>query len=677
MCGIFGIIVKNDSTYNEKFLIKSFQTLAKLSESRGKDSSGLCLLDLKQQQINVLKGPIPVRGLLAIKNIQQSFKNTFIQTKSKQCIYAFGHARLVTNGSQLNDDNNQPTLKDGIIGVHNGIVVNADELWLKHPELMRSYDIDTEIILSLVRSHLNNNDTVASSVSKAINSISGTVSTALAFNDINKIVLATNNGSLYIIHNSKDILFFASEEYILETLKKNAYLEKNIGGFKLIKLKPNTGYTIDLLNFDLENFSFDLPGAKLLKRERENSIKSIVVQNFRSSKKQVSSVIDINKIHINPNADKEQALLIYPIDKIKKLKRCTKCILPETFPFIEYDQLGVCNYCRNYKQKNQIKPISELIKLVAPFKKKDGSPDVLIPLSGGRDSIYVLHVVKKVLGLNPIAFTYDWGMVTDLARRNIARICGKLGVENIIVAADIHWKRENIRKNINAWLKNPDLGMIPLFMAGDKFFFYYANKIKKQTNIKLNIWGINHLENTDFKTGFAGLAPQFNKKTIYSLSKNNQLKLFKFVGKNVIKSPGYINQSIFDSVGSFASRYVSPKSDYYHLFDYMRWDEKEIENTIIKEYQWEKAIDTKSTWRIGDGTASFYNYIYTLIVGFSENDTFRSNQIREGMISRDEALNLIYDENRPRYNSLKWYLEIVGLDFENTIQTINNIPSEI
>jgi hypothetical protein len=37
-------------------------------------------------------------------------------------------------------------------------------------------------------------------------------------------------------------------------------------------------------------------------------------------------------------------------------------------------------------------------------------------------------------------------MVTDLARRNIARVCGRLGVENIIVSADIHWKRENIRK---------------------------------------------------------------------------------------------------------------------------------------------------------------------------------------------------------------------------------------
>ena len=46
-------------------------------------------------------------------------------------------------------------------------------------------------------------------------------------------------------------------------------------------------------------------------------------------------------------------------------------------------------------------------------------------------------------------------MVTDLGRRNISRMCGKLGVENIIVAADITTKRDYIRRNLEAWLKSP------------------------------------------------------------------------------------------------------------------------------------------------------------------------------------------------------------------------------
>jgi hypothetical protein len=265
-------------------------------------------------------------------------------------------------------------------------------------------------------------------------------------------------------------------------------------------------------------------------------------------------------------------------------------------------------------------------------------------------------------------------MVTDLARRNIARVCGKLGIENIIVAADIRKKREYIKKNINAWLKRPQLGMIPLFMAGDKYFFKYANQIRKQNNIKLQIWGINFLENTDFKVGFCGVEPQWDKDMIYSMNLKRQAKLFKFVGQNLLFNPSYFNSSIWDTLGSFISRYLNPREDYYHFFDYHQWNEKEIEDILINEYDWETANDLNSTWRIGDGTASFYNYIYYTVAGFSEFDTFRSNQIREGMISREEALKAIFEENKPRYESLRWYLEIVGLDFESTIKKINAIP---
>ena len=88
-------------------------------------------------------------------------------------------------------------------------------------------------------------------------------------------------------------------------------------------------------------------------------------------------------------------------------------------------------------------------------------------------------------------------------------------------------------------------------------------------------------------------------------------------------------------------------------------------------YDWEKSPDTNSTWRIGDGAAPFYNYIYYTMAGFTEFDTFRSNQIREGDISRSQALEFIQDENRPRHQGIKWFLEVIGLDFETTINRIN------
>ena len=82
-------------------------------------------------------------------------------------------------------------------------------------------------------------------------------------------------------------------------------------------------------------------------------------------------------------------------EKLKNLKRCSKCVLPETFPGIKFDEKGECNYCKTYEPMN---PLGEekFIKLLSKYKGKGEEFDVLVPISGGRDSAYVLHqIVKK------------------------------------------------------------------------------------------------------------------------------------------------------------------------------------------------------------------------------------------------------------------------------------------
>jgi asparagine synthetase B (glutamine-hydrolysing) len=665
MCGIFGIITKENSNHNNTFLKKTLSDLGKLSEARGKDSSGICIRNNEKNEFRVLKSNQPISRLMKSEKYKLNSKSY----SSKNQFFSFGHSRLVTNGSQLESTNNQPVIKDNLIATHNGIIVNVDEINSKY-NFDKKFDIDTEVFLSLMDFFLTKNNLNAiDSLKKSFKEIFGTISTSLFFEKYNQFILATNNGSLYYATNNKDILIYASERYIIDkVLENNSSIGKDL---KTYHLKSNTGVYVNLNDFNLLDFNIHNENTDIINETKAN-YKTIVESIEVSGDK--STVLEIEDIKNKDDYFEKKKLLEYNADKISKLKRCKKCILPVTFPHIELDNKGVCNYCNNYVPKNQPKSIEELKKMVEPYRSKDGSLDCLVPFSGGRDSTYVLHFVKNVLELNPLAYTYDWGMVTDLARRNIARVCGKLGVENIIVAADIKMKRENIKLNLEAWLKKPDLGMIPLFMAGDKQFFKYANVVKDQANIDLNIWGINFLENTDFKVGFCGVPPDWNKEMIYSMSAKRKFKLFSHVGKNIMSNPSYINSSLRDTFDSFLSRYLNPRKDYYHFFDFYRWDEKEIEQILLDYYDWEVSKDLKSTWRIGDGTASFYNYIYYTVAGFSEFDTFRSNQIREGMITREEALELVNDENKPRYDSLRWYLEIIGVDYDKTINIINNIP---
>jgi hypothetical protein len=113
---------------------------------------------------------------------------------------------------------------------------------------------------------------------------------------------------------------------------------------------------------------------------------------------------------------------------------------------------------------------------------------------------------------------------------------------------------------------------------------------------------------------------------------------------------------------------------FLYLWHYLRWDEAKIVSTLKKEYNWEVAKDTIQTWRIDDGTSPFYNFIYYTLAGFTENDAFRSNQVREGVLTREQALKLVNAENEPRYGAIKDYLKKVGLDCEEVITKIRAAP---
>jgi len=534
-----------------------------------------------------------------------------------------GHSRLITNG--LAD--NQPVYRDGVCVIHNGIIVNHDALWMELKSERRQ-EIDTEVIAAIVAEHIKSGGSVESASTIILERCKGVVACALAIPAEGKLCLFSNNGSLFVGSKGKSF-YFASERYPLLKLK--------CGSITQVR-SPGTVIDIPMSSKDPEIFE------ELDRR--------------------------VNLLPGLGSTKAEEALLQHPSFD---LKRCSRCILPESMPFIRFNADGVCNYCTNYKPRNRPKPVEQLSALVEPFRKM-GDNDCIVPFSGGRDSCYALHLISTELKMQPIAYTYDWGMVTDLGRRNISRMCAALGVENIIIAADISQKRRNIAKNFNAWLKSPNLGMVSIFTAGDKHFFRHVETVKRQTGISLNLWGVNPLEVTHFKAGFLGVPPDFEEDRVYSSGAMKQARYQWLRLKAMCDSPDYFNSSLWDTLTGEYYRSFASKRDYHHVFDYWRWDEKIIDDVLLNQYEWERAPDTKTTWRIGDGTAAIYNYIYYTVAGFTEHDTFRSNQVREGDLSREQALALVEDENQPRYPNIKWYLDAVGLDFATAIRVINSIP---
>lgn len=680
MCGIFGIIADQHHDLNYSLIRHITNKLFLLSESRGKESAGISVKYIPGQTISILKRSIPASNFVKSNDYNHFFASALQNggnlSRHNTTVGAFAiiaHARLVTNGTQEQNHNNQPVIKDGCVVVHNGIVTNVDELWNQHRGIERLFEVDTEIIASLIRRGLENGQSIETSVSQMFMEMEGSASVAAMFDDRDTFLLATNTGSTYYAMNDEgSILIFASERIILKRLIGSLNLKKRINLESVAWLKAGHGLLIDFPGFRVKHFQIQSPPSNLSPAQEPVRKGRYSIRDYSPEKDNQVTLSAIGKVYTGEA--QHHRLLEYNHDEISHLRRCSKCILPETFPFIEFDEKGVCNYCKHHVPKSQGGRVAELHEILAPHRKLDGEPDCIVAFSGGRDSCYGLHYIVKELKMHPITFTYDWGMITDLARRNCARVCGKLGIENILISADIRKKRDNIRKNVSTWLKRPDLGIIPLFMAGDKHFFYYVSKLREETGIQINIWSSNHLENTHFKVGLCGVRPSFERRRIDYLSLGNKIRLSLFYMRHFLASPSYFNSSIIDTITSFYSYYAQPRIGYYQLFDFIKWDEEHIVKTLIDDYNWEISPDTTSTWRIGDGTAAFYNYCYCTIAGFSEIDTFRSNQIREGMLDRERALTMSLDENRPRYESIRWYLDTINLDFEDTIKRINAAP---
>lgn len=654
MCGIFGIVVPSGSSMPKAALESMVTELFLLSESRGKEASGMAVLE--GDSIRVLKRATPASELRKTREYREMFSDT------DRSVAIIGHSRLVTNGVQFTPGNNQPVIAGEMVGIHNGIVTNVDALAKKHA-LHRENEVDTEVLLRLIRHFHAETRSLTTAVQRAFREVEGVANVAVFLEDYDQLLLATNNGSLYFAAWDGRATF-ASEEFILTSLFK----KKRLDAMPAIEhLEAGRAMLVDLKSASVSRFSLQGPAVSGLEK---NGVRRQVTE-VAVSAPDVSTAPFISRNDVRPpswmleEVARNQAA-------IARVPRCTRCVLPATVPFSDLDASGLCSYCRT-PEPLVFKGREALEEAVRPYRRRDGRADVLVPLSGGRDSCNCLHYMKRELGMNPIAYTYDWGMVTDLARRNASRMCAKLGIEHIIISADITQKRRFIKKNVEAWLDQPDLGTVPLFMAGDKQFFYYAEQLKKRTGVDLLVFAMNPLERTDFKHGFCGVDGGGHNGSFFRLDWRRNAQIAAYYAKAYLTNPGYINTSLFDTAFAYFAYYMMPH-DYMLFHDYIEWDEKEVEKVLFDNYNWEMSPDTKSTWRIGDGTAAFYNYIYYTVAGFTENDTFRSNQIREGKITREAAMASVTEENRPRYESMKWYCETINVDLLRCLRVIHDIP---
>ena len=137
----------------------------------------------------------------------------------------------------------------------------------------------------------------------------------------------------------------------------------------------------------------------------------------------------------------------------KRVKLCSRCVLPETYPGIHFDEQGICNICREYEVtretgNNTDREINrhfsnenELKECLRKYKNLGNKYDVLVPLSGGVDSCFTLINIVEKFNLKPLVFHSDHGWDDKTATANVEKLCKTLDVDLIIWKNDLSFMR--------------------------------------------------------------------------------------------------------------------------------------------------------------------------------------------------------------------------------------------
>ena len=119
------------------------------------------------------------------------------------------------------------------------------------------------------------------------------------------------------------------------------------------------------------------------------------------------------------------------------MPRCKTCLLPDKVPGADLDAAGICAFCRTHEpgqrseEENARRTREADLEAALAGARGAGQYDALVCLSGGKDSLYLLHKAKVEYGLKVLAFTTDVN-IPDIAWKSIKRTVERLQVDHLV-----------------------------------------------------------------------------------------------------------------------------------------------------------------------------------------------------------------------------------------------------
>lgn len=343
--------------------------------------------------------------------------------------------------------------------------------------------------------------------------------------------------------------------------------------------------------------------------------------------------------------------------------RCPRCLLPWSASATSTTD-GACSWCTAGYPGYQ--PLGEeaLLRALADNRTPDAPADVLVGVSGGKDSSFVLLKLARDYGLRAEAFTYVHAGSSAQSQRNAEGLCRELQVPHHVLSlpGDLH--RRLFRDFFAAWVRRPDPYTAAMTCVGCKHLHYLGAQLAQARGIPLMVWATCPLEVPTFiptrgagegsadRAGLATLAGTF-------LGKMCTVRGF---GVNVLRHlPAcFVGTLSYLPTSGFLRRRF-PRVRHLQFFDYYPWDANAMRTELCARTGWGAANATLD-WHEDCRFHAYKEYMFQAMYGVSYIDSYVSNQVRYGSLPAADGLAQLRESKAHFRAAVLANLPLLGLE---------------
>jgi N-acetyl sugar amidotransferase len=339
------------------------------------------------------------------------------------------------------------------------------------------------------------------------------------------------------------------------------------------------------------------------------------------------------------------------------MRFCKRCLYPENHPLnIIFDEEGICSGCRVHEEKDTLDWNArgqKLKSILDTYRNTLGNNyDCIIPVSGARDSYFIVHTIKNVYGMNPLLVTYNKQYNTAVGIRNLANLRIKFDCDIMTLTVN----PETVKKITRATIRR--MGSIYWHcLAGQTV---YPVQVAVKFKIPLIIWGAH--QGID-QVGMFSHLDEVEMTRKYR--KEHDLMGFEaedlldddldFIREEDITQFIYPDDKEIEQVGIRG----------LYLNNYIRWDSKAQHEEMIKLYNYESALQNRTFDTYNDidcwNYSDIHDYIKYLKHGYSKVVDHACREIRLKRITREQGIILVKKYLSKKPENLNLFLKWIGI----------------